>query len=67
MVKKELLPEITIGLTGHVDHGKTTITHALTGKWTMIHSEELKESVSVKIYYIPLMRSVQNAVLNQKL
>src|SRR3989338_1139286 len=51
MVKKELLPEITIGLTGHVDHGKTTITHALTGKWTMIHSEELKRGITIKLGY----------------
>ena len=27
-------PEINIGMVGHVDHGKTTLTQALTGKWT---------------------------------
>ncbi len=51
MNKKDLLPEITIGLTGHVDHGKTTITHALTGKWTMVHSEELKRGITIKLGY----------------
>ncbi|MCD6411757.1 MAG: hypothetical protein J7L20_04955, partial [Thermoplasmata archaeon] len=27
-------PEINIGMIGHVDHGKTTLTQRLTGKWT---------------------------------
>jgi len=48
---KDLLPEITVGLTGHVDHGKTTLTFALTGKWTMLHSEELKRGITIKLGY----------------
>jgi len=26
--------EVNIGMVGHVDHGKTTLTRALTGIWT---------------------------------
>jgi translation initiation factor 2 subunit 3 len=48
---REILPEITIGMTGHVDHGKTTLTRALTGKWTMLHSEELKRGITIKLGY----------------
>ena len=41
--------EINIGMVGHVDHGKTTLTQALTGKWTDQHSEELKRGISIKL------------------
>lgn len=36
---------------GHVDHGKTSLTRALTGKWTDTHSEELKRGITIKIGY----------------
>ncbi len=38
--------EMNIGMLGHVDHGKTTLTKALTGKWTDTHSEEIKRGIS---------------------
>ncbi len=44
-------PEINIGMVGHVDHGKTTLTEALSGKWTDEHSEELKRGISIKLGY----------------
>ncbi|MEM4360369.1 MAG: translation initiation factor IF-2 subunit gamma [Candidatus Bilamarchaeaceae archaeon] len=43
--------EINIGMLGHVDHGKTTLTKALTGKWTDTHSEELKRGISIRLGY----------------
>ena len=43
--------EINIGLLGHVDHGKTTLTSALTGKWTDTHSEEIKRGISIRLGY----------------
>lgn len=43
--------EVNIGLLGHVDHGKTTLTKALTGKWTATHSEELKRGISIRLGY----------------
>ncbi|MFA6049229.1 MAG: translation initiation factor IF-2 subunit gamma [Candidatus Micrarchaeia archaeon] len=43
--------EINIGTIGHVDHGKTTLTNALTGKWTDTHSEELKRGITIKLGY----------------
>ena len=47
----KLLPEINIGLAGHVDHGKTTLVEALTGKWTAVHSEEIKRGITIKLGY----------------
>lgn len=42
---------MNIGLLGHVDHGKTTLTKALSGKWTATHSEELKRGISIRMGY----------------
>src|SRR5688500_978642 len=44
-------PEVNIGMIGHVDHGKTTLTKALSGKWTDEHSEEIKRGISIKLGY----------------
>lgn len=41
--------EVNIGMVGHVDHGKTTLTKALTGIWTDTHSEELRRGITIKI------------------
>ncbi len=43
--------EVNIGLLGHVDHGKTSITKAISGKWTDTHSEELKRGISIRLGY----------------
>ncbi|MDC1420326.1 translation initiation factor IF-2 subunit gamma [Euryarchaeota archaeon] len=44
-------PEVNIGMVGHVDHGKTTLTKALSGTWTDTHSEEMKRGISIKLGY----------------
>ncbi len=44
-------PVINIALVGHVDHGKTTLTERLSGKWTDTHSEELKKGITIRLGY----------------
>nr|A9AAA4.1 RecName: Full=Translation initiation factor 2 subunit gamma; AltName: Full=aIF2-gamma; AltName: Full=eIF-2-gamma [Methanococcus maripaludis C6] len=43
--------EVNIGMVGHVDHGKTSLTRKLTGVWTDTHSEELKRGISIRLGY----------------
>ena len=44
-------PEVNIGMIGHVDHGKTTLTRALSGEWADRHSEEVKRGISIRLGY----------------
>ena len=46
-----VIPDMSIGVVGHVDHGKTTLVQALTGIWTARHSEELRRSMTIKLGY----------------
>lgn len=50
-MKEVPLPEVNIGIVGHVDHGKTTLVAALSGVWTDRHSEEIKKGISIKLGY----------------
>ncbi len=45
------IPHLNLGMIGHVDHGKTTLTEALSGTWTDRHSEELRRGVSIRLGY----------------
>lgn len=50
-VDPRLIPEVNIGLVGHVSHGKTTLVKNLTGKLTLTHSEELKRGITIRLGY----------------
>lgn len=51
IIDEKKIPEANIGLVGHVAHGKTTLTQALTGKLTLTHSEELKRGITIRLGY----------------
>lgn len=44
----------TIGMAGHIDHGKTTLTKALTNVETDRLKEEKERSISIELGYAPL-------------
>ncbi len=50
-IDPKTIPEVNIGMLGHVDHGKTTLTQAITGKMTDTHSEEIKRGISIRLGY----------------
>ena len=42
---------MNIGTLGHIDHGKTSLTKALTNQWTDKHSESIKRNMTIKLGY----------------
>lgn len=56
-------PSVNIGMVGHVDHGKSTLTLALTGTRTDVHSEEIKRGISIKLGYadVPVYKCTDDA------
>jgi selenocysteine-specific elongation factor len=45
---------LTVGTAGHIDHGKTTLVRALTGKDTDRLPEERRRGISIDLGYAPL-------------
>src|SRR5437773_6437595 len=45
---------LTVGTAGHIDHGKTTLGEALTGKTTDRLPQERERGISIDLGYAPL-------------
>ena len=48
------LPPLTLGTAGHIDHGKTALVGALTGRHTDRLPEEHRRGISIELGYAPL-------------
>lgn len=61
-------PSFNLGIVGHVDHGKTTLTKLLSGKWTDTHSEEVKKGITIKLGYtnFSIYKNSENSKLQTK-
>ncbi len=42
---------LNIGTLGHIDHGKTSLTRAITNTCTDRHSESIKRNMTIKLGY----------------
>ncbi|MDQ3890043.1 MAG: selenocysteine-specific translation elongation factor [Actinomycetota bacterium] len=52
-MRRSLMP-LTVGTAGHIDHGKTWLVRALTGKETDRLPEERERGISIDLGYAPL-------------
>ena len=43
--------ELNIGMIGHVDHGKSSLVQAFSGKFPDTHSEEIRRGISIRLGY----------------
>ena len=52
--RDEGVPNLVLGTAGHIDHGKTWLVRALTGKDTDRLPEEQARGISIELGYAPL-------------
>ena len=52
------MPQVVVGMAGHIDHGKTSLVKALTGKNTDSLNEEIKRGMTIDLGFAYLNSSI---------
>ena len=63
---RSTLVPLTVGTAGHIDHGKTWLVRALTGKDTDRLPEEQRRGISIDLGYAPLELAGRAAALGRR-
>ena len=52
------MKQVVVGMSGHIDHGKTSVVKSLTGTNTQRHAEEIDRGMTIDIGFAFLSQEI---------